>query len=134
MRDLEPALANFATPAARTLINSFSAAGSSFGIIETAVFAVAVFAVVDNVACVLPNESSKIGVSIVDALQAVRFGSVFRDCGSALRRCKIAKVLQETVVTTDVDEACALGPAVKGVTVSTIDYVVDSITKGIDGQ
>ena len=46
--------------------------------LETAIVAVAVgvavFAVVDDVACVSPDESSTIGATTVDSSRVVRFG------------------------------------------------------------
>ena len=45
----------------------------------------------------------------------------------------MAGVLEETVVTTEVEEACALGSAITGITVNTVDCVVDCTTGAAGG-
>ena len=42
-------------------------------------------------------------------------------------------MLEETDDTTEVEEACTLGSAVTGVTVNTVDCVVDGTTGAVDG-
>ena len=46
----------------------------------------------------------------------------------------MARVLEEVVVTTEVEEVCAFGLAVTGVTVRTIDCVVGGATGAADGN
>ena len=43
-------------------------------------------------------------------------------------------MLEEAVVTTEVEEVCAFGSAVTGVTVSTVDCVVDGATGAANGN
>lgn len=74
VRERELAYENFATRSARTRIDSSFAAVNRFGMFETAVVAVAVFAVVDDVASVLPDELSTIGATTVHSSRAARFG------------------------------------------------------------
>ena len=46
----------------------------------------------------------------------------------------MARVLEEAVVTTEVEEVCSFGSAVTGVTVSTFDCVVNGTTGAADGN
>ena len=90
------------------------------------------FAVVDDVTCVSPNESSTVGASTIDYSRAACFGRVLRKCGSALRRREVARVLEKTFVNTEVEKVLAIGWAITIITVSTVDCVVDG-TAGAAG-
>ena len=106
--------------------------------LEPAVVAVeagaAVFAVVDEVACVLSDESSTTAATTVYSPLAARFGWVFRKRGFALRRREVARLIKKTVVTTEVEEVCTLGSAIMDVTVSTLGWVADGITGAADNN
>ena len=102
--------------------------------LEAVLVAAAVFSVVGAVACDSPDESRTIGATAVDSSRAARFGCVLLECGFALRRREVARVLEEAVVTTEVEEVCAFGSTVTGVTVSTVDCVVDGATGAGDNN
>lgn len=52
----------------------------------------------------------------------------------ALRRLEVARLLTETVDTTEVEEVFLLWSALTGVTVSTVDCVVDGTTGAASGS
>ena len=102
--------------------------------LKTVVDAAAVFSVGNTVACVSSNDSSAIGTTTVDSLWTTRFGWVPRNCGSALRRREVPRVSAEVVDTTEVAKVCALQSVVTGVTVSTVDCVLDGTTWAGNGN
>ena len=102
--------------------------------LDAALVAAAELAVVGSVACVSPDESSTISAITVDSSRTTRFGRVFRECGSALRRREVSRVCAEIVSTTKVAEICVLGLVVPDVTVNTVDCVLDGTTGAADGN